>query len=1150
MPLLSQNGSLYCGTYQFAYRLIRQIRHADGVYDEVYSDWTIPTAPVYIYDKIDSLSAGDGKIFRQTDNRIQLTINPSTEEKAFYTHYEVAVMRRLDDAYAPPTEAFKYDAIEFPSTWPAVFEVSSNYEFQQIPIEDIVIDKAAIASVNTLAIKNSILFGGNVEYSPLDVATTIAKDSCETIKEDIGLPYNPNSALKGYTDAAISHKYVGYFRDEVYRFAISYVDKYGNWSPAKILDFSGATNNSTEDASAIDWRFPSRSNQNYTIFNENGNLEAIGLRIADIDNHPEWAIGFTILRAKRRKGILFQTPLISTRHIQPPRVSREVSANYPQAEVEVADYSGTLAPKSMFFPLTRHIKSNENNLTSWTSGECSYKYLADDDPEAKVFFTFPPEQMYRNNSGLSVSTYTEGEIQTLEIIDAAGLRMNRTEFGESTLYNPGGHKGTNGTATFYASLGWQYYYERGAAKTDLTSLTQYDLGALRVREYGFIENTESKYTLRTTVDDLVAPSFGGYEDVQDSQATDVPPTNVRGAVIVLNKGLIDPSFLAFDSITTAVSSDISFDDAGTPKQIPVGLISDQYGQDFHSDETNLVAAVLIANVLSGLGDTRYGDEREYNEFIPTNFSVAGSDVQSTYMFSETEIASVQAGASVPFTADVWGGDCYISRHNFKIATSTFHLSYAATDDEATKRWGAECALADPVQSSGNSNNYDRPVALRGASQIVQVYLESEINSDAHDRDAVLSGGSSFELMEGGEFEIPTPLNYYYIMSYSAGNAIKLFQSDFILTRDSNIFPARIVYSNTRLIGGSEDGFDLFNAGDYYDLDGEYGGITKLINFRGRIYSIQDRGFAYVPVQASVIETEDASALSISSGQMISNPQYLSTEIGCSHIKSAISTDDSIVFADVSNKTLVRYNGSDFSKIGDLEASTYFDEKFSVAIDDSDLYSFYDFNTMKLFVVNRDRVNGFGVIRDDFFNVWSSQIYVSSLLNPMEMFYINGNSYVIGKNTDGSISIESMFTNDDSAWFGTNIVPFVEYVVNPNMSIASTFDSVMIDADQKLDYFSMDVTRDDESVSYGTGDLSIDKDPREGVYKIRDIRNTQNTYDFTSRTTGAAGTDLSARSNQRLRGNYSTCIIKWPVVGAKNRTLSSVVTKYRLSRGYV
>ena len=199
----------------------------------------------------------------------------------------------------------------------------------------------------------------------------------------------------------------GYFRDEVYRFGITYMDKFGTWSPPVPFDFTdfkaldqlsqksfnsvtfspipgcmqfnfigdffaselrigdfmvipGGTyegvrmiKDFSEDGSGtkvdlqaldlgsfaglafttkgaqfsfakegIDWKFPNRENPQYNLFNQDGGptgpgqIEALGLKIEGITNHPEWAKAFAIVRTKRINNILYQGMHVPTYGVQ------------------------------------------------------------------------------------------------------------------------------------------------------------------------------------------------------------------------------------------------------------------------------------------------------------------------------------------------------------------------------------------------------------------------------------------------------------------------------------------------------------------------------------------------------------------------------------------------------------------------------------------------------------------------------------------------------------------------------------------------------------------------------------------------------------------------------------------------------------------
>ncbi len=64
------------------------------------------------------------------------------------------------------------------------------------------------------------------------------------------------------------------------------------------------------------WKFPARSDNQFSIFDADNKVKAIGLRLEGLRNWPTWAKGFEIVRRKRKKNILYQTPHVPTIGVQ------------------------------------------------------------------------------------------------------------------------------------------------------------------------------------------------------------------------------------------------------------------------------------------------------------------------------------------------------------------------------------------------------------------------------------------------------------------------------------------------------------------------------------------------------------------------------------------------------------------------------------------------------------------------------------------------------------------------------------------------------------------------------------------------------------------------------------------------------------------
>ena len=104
-----------------------------------------------------------------------------------------------------------------------------------------------------------------------------------------------------------------------------------------------------------DWKFPSRNNRNYSIFKEDG-LSALGIKINGITNHPEWAKAYAMVRVRRLKDIVWQSPHITASAVMP-------STNVEGAG-ESGSVNGTLLPKTFSKGATRNFQRTTHTFTT------------------------------------------------------------------------------------------------------------------------------------------------------------------------------------------------------------------------------------------------------------------------------------------------------------------------------------------------------------------------------------------------------------------------------------------------------------------------------------------------------------------------------------------------------------------------------------------------------------------------------------------------------------------------------------------------------------------------------------------------------------------------------------------------------------------
>lgn len=408
-------GDLLCGVYQFAYRLFNST-------NDRYTKWSLLSNPIQIGmdgDPTDEQAYGGVGFVTNADIQIELELLQNYS--SLYDYYQLAVIENLDGSKEPtltakvlkPEAITQFNFVPLPSN-PAT--VTYNYRTNAVAedlvtVDDLTIDDAAIKAVKSISIKNNRLLAGNIKYHELDY------DNNDPVVGNTTSPIIQTlSGVAAYSDYSNTPAYVGHWRDELYRYAISYFDEFGNYSRPKVLDFSSVTANRA--AQGKDFRFPDRDNGQYgPLIDSSGNIQALGLRIQDINNHPSWAKGFIILRAPRKKKIQFQTPAVPSILVQPAKAvgdypdqrSNESGNKLDVLNADLANPEGSYVPKNFFHVLPKNL-IREGDIVGTVGLGSIYTILNDADYNSIVefwltsdFLTYDPIVISYSAGGLETN---------------------------------------------------------------------------------------------------------------------------------------------------------------------------------------------------------------------------------------------------------------------------------------------------------------------------------------------------------------------------------------------------------------------------------------------------------------------------------------------------------------------------------------------------------------------------------------------------------------------------------------------------------------------------------------------------------------------------------------------------------------------------
>lgn len=1137
-------GALLSGTYQFAYRMAEPTI-------KKFTKWSSLTNPIHVYSGSPSGGASStGLVYSEiglpTNQKIRLDVIPTDDELANFNYFQLAVVENIfpegpESIVEGNNQTFVASLLPIkPIANRLNFDYKTNIKIGTIPIEELVVDLSAIEKAQTLNVKQGRLHVGNVTYRNLEFDNgdpVIGSGSVVT-----------HSSNNTFAQPSESSLYRGYFRDEVYRFGIVYFDKYGNKSPVKVLDMSGVSGNQITSG-LIDMRFPSRNtNKIYSIMNSSGQPRSLGLNLLNIHNHPTWAVGFEIVRAKRIKSILTQTPVI------PMVTVSGIGAldNYPSLGTTIEDGSGDFeypdaqpmpvttqhVPKNLWIPEARNIRRRTGNLGQDIPGNLGLRKKGEaimtspfgsgsgtnslfDQSFSSLAMIFPQNYMY----GEEDQFLLDGS-EKMKTVDLAIMRLDLRDYNLSIT--SGDHVNTRIGGTFYALRPGDYFFDPDSGIKTLSIPDQKIQGSVSFGNLAEPASLNNKSIMNYGDLQTEGINLGHSPKIQKCVIIDTPGISASHDIM----GVQSRTFA--NGIMNVRGSSVPLFAGGLLTYENSAMISNKYITEYPNNfvqNSSYVQAVKIANIVRPYGDDRYGDLDAQHEFISTG---------SKYFFSTAELADVAAGNTVNVSLfNVFGGDCFVSPHTFKISDSNYSVVNQSKNFESgpapdssqdlIKKWGVYF-----LNSGGAA--ICMPVAVENCATFIQVMLESEYNGAVMGEDVMISETSiSYiprQIFPNSETSLKAPLIYNYNNNLSKQNDQKVYFTRPEFSLEQFTYPSRIHHSDLKLYNSSEQGFDVFRVLNYFDLEENRGPITKLALEGDNFYAIQERGIVYLPMGETQLQQTDAGILAVGTGDVIGRPIIIDSNRGSQHLRTVVESGRGIYMADNLNKAVYRLVGRELQIISDFYNASLFRDKLGENISNKNhLIGLYDPIRKQYWLhYNNEVVSNAWCHRfDENLDIWQGNLDFGNQDTNARYIgggvFINQNLYLILVDSAPVATIWSMYTGQPSL-LGTPVTASATFVVNPEDPISKVFDNMALVASNRLGTLDLVVERESALGNQSVSGTILAVPSKEGTFRIKLPRDS---------------------NGARLRGQRMIATIKWPFTADRDPiSLSGAYTKYRLS----
>ncbi len=123
------------------------------------------------------------------------------------------------------------------------------------------------------------------------------------------------------------------------------------------------------------------------------------------------------------------------------------------------------------------------------------------------------------------------------------------------------------------------------------------------------------------------------------------------------------------------------------------------------------------------------------------------------------------------------------------------------------------------------------------------------------------------------------------------------------------YPNNITWTKTKQNGADIDLWTNITLANTLELDGDKGGINKLIRMNNQLLSFQDSGISQILYNENTqISTTEGVPIEIANSQKVQGKRYYSDTVGCSNKWAMAQTPAGIYFMDSNEKSIYLFNG--------------------------------------------------------------------------------------------------------------------------------------------------------------------------------------------------------------------------------------------------
>jgi len=295
--------------------------------------------------------------------------------------------------------------------------------------------------------------------------------------------------------------------------------------------------------------------------------------------------------------------------------------------------------------------------------------------------------------------------------------------------------------------------------------------------------------------------------------------------------------------------------------------------------------------------------------------------------------------------------------------------------------------------------------------------------------------------------------------YHKYNRVYSQQSDLIIRKNTNFnfkkvnkFDTNVIVSKVKVNNEIIDSWTDLLLNEVMTLDGKYGSINGLHNFKDELFVLQDSATAFVSILPRVqVQSSDGIGIELGEGNVLQRYKYVSIEQGSKNKWSIVNSPTAFYFYDIFNNCIQICTGQEIAKVSDLKGLHTFltnnVDKNSILQNNPILLngvnSTYDYiNNEVFFTFLQTNKPSFTVSYNDL-----TQSYVSFYDYIPTRYISKGNNLLALKNDN--YNLYKQYAGEYNKFFDVYYPSYVTLNVNPESNLDCVFDNINFKSDVTL-----------------------------------------------------------------------------------------------------